>query len=323
MKPLYCLTIACMLLSVNLHASFLPNWLNKCQIVESPAIYVQGWHQLPQVQFWKETMGTSSDSFLINEPDTRQLVGKVSRMDWEFMSGAKRNSLLTSMRRRFGIAKETRLVFTEGRQEFYDPTKVLGDIGKAIEVFENEGVDPWFAQSILLIESPGRLAHSHVGAYGPFQLMPSIARAYGLQVNDMNDERASIHRSAQAAARLIGKSCIPLTARLLERNGIPYNEDALWFKVLTLHVYHAGARNVGKALSTLHHPRGGMQLLNELWRAEAGGFKNASQNYGQIALAALLQLDDFLHHHFSPVCQKSISTTQSRVCTFQKREQNW
>jgi hypothetical protein len=303
----------------NLQASFIPSWLEKCQVVESPAIYVQGWHKLPQVQFWKEAMSTGSDSFLINEPESRKLVGKVSRMKWEFMSGKKRQSLLDNMRRRHGIKSDVRLVFTEGRREFYNPSPVLGHINKAIEVFERQGVDPWYAQAILLIESPGRLAHSNVGAYGPFQLMPNIAKAYGLQVNAMNDERANIHRASHAAARLIRESCIPLTRRMLDRKGIHYNERDLWFMVLTLHVYHAGARNVERALATVNNPQAGMDLLYDLWQAEAGGFKNASQNYGQIALAALIQLDEFMHIHFAPVCKKESPYYSSRVCTFQKR----
>ncbi|MFK7970919.1 MAG: transglycosylase SLT domain-containing protein [Bacteroidia bacterium] len=319
MKKLIIMAAAFTLLSLTLSASFSPAWLDKCQVVESPAIYVQGWDKLPQVRFWKETMATSSDSFLINEPVTRTLVGKVSRMKWEFMSGAKRQLMLDGFRKRFNIAPNTRLVFTEGRKEYYNPSPVLSNISKAIEVFEQSGVDPWYAQAILLIESPGQIRRSEVGAYGPFQLMPSIARAYGLQVDGRVDERADLHRSARAAARLIQESCIPLTARMLDRKGIAYSQDDLWFKVLALHVYHAGSGNVSKALSSIRQPQYGMNLLAQLWNAEAGGFRNASQNYGPIALAALLQLDELLHHSFSPICQKETKLGKSRICTFQKR----
>ena len=34
--------------------------------------------------------------------------------------------------------------------------KVLPDISKAIRVFQQNDVDPWYAQTILLIESPGK-----------------------------------------------------------------------------------------------------------------------------------------------------------------------
>ena len=290
MKSIITLATAITLLSLNLHASFLPSWLDKCQMVESPAIFVEGWHKLPQVQFWKAAMSTSSDSFLINDPQTRRVLATVSRWDWEFMGGAKRAALMNNIRRQYGVARDVKLSFTEGRKEFYDPTQVLPDLGKAIEVFQMQGVDPWFAQAILLIESPGRLAHSEVGAYGPYQLMPSIARAYGLQVSQGHDERSNIVRASQAAARLIKEGCVPQTARLLQRKGIPFHQDDLWFKLLALHVYHAGIGNVSKAMHTIPHPRSGMELLTELWQAEAGGFKNASQNYGQVAVAALLQL---------------------------------
>jgi len=60
--------------------------------------------------------------------------------------------------------------------------------------------------------------------------------------------------------------------------------------MLVLHTYHAGAGNVMAALNKLQPTEGGMQLLQQLWQTEAGGFRNASQNYSQIALAANLRL---------------------------------
>ena len=66
---------------------------------------------------------------------------------------------------------------------------------KGIKVFESSGVDPWYAQAILLIESPGQMKKSRDGAYGPFQLMPKVARAQGLTVNRYTDEREDFDRA--------------------------------------------------------------------------------------------------------------------------------
>ena len=66
-------------------------------------------------------------------------------------------------------------------------------------LFENNGVDPWYAQAILLIESPAQLKKSVVGAYGAFQLMPSVARSHGIIVNKKIDERKDFNKSAFAA----------------------------------------------------------------------------------------------------------------------------
>ncbi len=42
-------------------------------------------------------------------------------------------------------------------------------ISRGIEQFIINDTDPWYAQAILMIESPGKLAYSNAGAYGPFQ----------------------------------------------------------------------------------------------------------------------------------------------------------
>lgn len=46
-------------------------------------------------------------------------------------------------------------------------------------------------------------AVSHAGAVGPWQLMPSVARNYGLKVNRSRDERTDYYKSTHAAARII------------------------------------------------------------------------------------------------------------------------
>jgi hypothetical protein len=60
--------------------------------------------------------------------------------------------------------------------------------------------------------------------------------------------------------------------------------------MLVMHIYHAGAGNVIAALDQINPTEGGMGLIQQLWQTEAAGFKNASQNYSQIALAANIRL---------------------------------
>ena len=68
----------------------------------------------------------------------------------------------------------------------------------------------------------------------------------------------------------------------------------MWFKLLVLHIYHAGAGNVESLLRQLDQPLQGMELIKWMWRNEYGNFKNASQNYSQIAIAAMLTLKDIV-----------------------------
>jgi hypothetical protein len=122
--------------------------------------------------------------------------------------------------------------------------------------------------------------------------MKDVARMYGLKVNKNVDERADFSRSAYAASSLIKTVCIPYAYKMLDSVNIRYfSEDELWFKLLVMHIYHAGAYNVQKALLTLNPTQGNMDLIYNLWRTQTARFKSASQNYSQLVLAAMLEMD--------------------------------
>jgi hypothetical protein len=53
---------------------------------------------------------------------------------------------------------------------------------------------------------------------------------------------------------------------------------------------------VSRALSVIQPETGNMDLIKRLWHTSAGGFRNASQNYSQIAIATLLELDDHVNN---------------------------
>ena len=73
----------------------------------------------------------------------------------------------------------TRLYITTGKKEFYQIEQVIPSLETAINIFQENNVDPWFAQTILLIESPAQLKYSRVGAYGPFQIMKKSCKRHG------------------------------------------------------------------------------------------------------------------------------------------------
>ena len=53
-----------------------------------------------------------------------------------------------------------RLFSTTGKADFYDYTDVLETISRGVLRFQEQDVDPWYAQAILMIESPGKIAIS-------------------------------------------------------------------------------------------------------------------------------------------------------------------
>lgn len=249
------------------------------------------WDKVPQAIFWQEIMQLSPDSALINIASTRQIVGRMSNRIWRTKGESFRLHFKDSVRRSLGLPDWERIMVTTGKQDFYRFDLVFGSLAKGVDAFESFGVDPWYAQSILLIESPGHMRKSVSGAYGAFQLMPGVARQFGLTVNKYVDERRDFERSAYGAAQLISRVCIPSARRIAQQAGLMVDERSTWFRLLVMHVYHAGAGNVSKVVNYIGNPTDGNALIRKMWVTSYGKFGNESQNYTQLALAAHLQLE--------------------------------
>jgi len=271
------------------------------KFLHDPQMYSQGWDTLPQPKFWRKVIALSHDSAVINVASSRKVLCVIPAKEWSSKTELRKTAYKDSLRRAYNVGESESLYVTAGKREFYSYKKVVPSIGEAIKVFNQENCDPWFAQVILLIESPGKVQKSNVGAYGAFQLMKSVAIKYGLKVNKHIDERENFHKSAMAAARLIRRSCIPETKRILDARGLKYNEDDLWFRLMVLHSYHAGAGNVSAVIRKIDPCEGGIDLIREMWRTEANGFKNASQNYSQIGLASMVRFDELVYQHADTV----------------------
>jgi hypothetical protein len=262
--------------------------------LSSRAIYEERWDDLPQAKFWRKVMRTTPDSGYLSVAGCRTIIGKYATKEWQKMNDETRDCITEDARNLYCLGNDDKLLFTAGKNDFYKIEPVLSTIDRGIKIFEQENTDPFYAQVILLIESPGRMQKSTVGAYGPFQLMRSVAKRMGLKVNNGIDERKNFERSAWAAAKLIRTICVPETKAILDRNGIKYNEKDLWFRLLVLHVYHAGAGNVAPVIDKICPTEGNQELIKQVWQTSYGYFKNSSQNYSQLALASLLELDEHI-----------------------------
>ncbi|MBI1837672.1 MAG: transglycosylase SLT domain-containing protein [Flavobacteriia bacterium] len=282
--------------------------------MDAEKIFTDKWAELPQPIFWKQIMKLAPDSCLINVASSRIVLGKMSIKDWNAQTEDRKEIVRDSLRKAYNLDSTERLFVTTGKNDFYRFNDVYPTISKGVEVFEQTGVDPWYAQAILLIESPGQLKKSSVGAYGAFQLMPSVARAMGLTVNNNIDERKDFEKSAMASAKLIKRVCIPEAKRILENQNITYNENDLWFRLFVLHVYHAGAINV-RAVVTKINPEAGegsQELIKQMWQTSAASFGNNSQNYTQLALASQIILNELIYQSGASIYECSL---------FEKHEQ--
>lgn len=265
------------------------------EMIDPEMLVVERWDILAQSKFWKTIITTTKDTCVINIASTRQILDYIIKDVWFEQTEKEKKIFKDSVKDYYCLDTNTRLYITTGKKEFYQIEQVIPSLETAINIFQENNVDPWFAQSILLIESPAQLNYSSVGAYGPFQIMKRVARDMGLTVNKHVDERKDFNKSAFAASELLRRICIPQAYRILcNIGGIEPEGDELWFKLLVLHIYHAGARNVESLLNQLDQPLQGMELIKWMWRNEYGNFKNASQNYSQIAIAAMLTLKDIV-----------------------------
>jgi hypothetical protein len=264
-------------------------------VMHADEIFRDRWDVLEQAQFWKKIMLLSPDTCLINVAANRQVLLKMSKEEWNLKTEEEKTAFKNDIILSNNLPLESTINVTFGKSDFYRFQDVYPTLSKGVEAFEKLGVDPWYAQSILLIESPGQLKKSSAGAYGPFQLMPDVARSMGLVVNDKVDERKDFHKSAMGAAKLISRICIPEAKRILNRHGITYNENELWFRLFVMHVYHAGAGNVSAVVAKIQPTEGSQKLITEMWQTKAAKFGSGSQNYSQLAIAAQLILHDMIY----------------------------
>lgn len=266
------------------------------QFVENQQLYKEGWDTLVQPNFWRTLMTMGDDSALINIGSTRQIIRRIAVKDWDKLTNEGKDAIRDSVKKHYDLPEDEHVYMTSGKKSFYDFEKVIPSIGRGIEIFNQNKVDPFYAQVILLIESPNKMQKSPVGAYGSFQIMRKVAINLGLKVNKYVDERKDFDKSAWASAKLIRTICIPETNKILNEKGIVYNSEDLWYKLLVLHTYHAGAGNVKNAINYINPTRGDMKLITTLWQTEVGSFRNASQNYSQLALASLIELDKIIYN---------------------------
>ncbi len=263
--------------------------------VNNSNLFTEGWDTLAQPVFWKKIIHLSPDSSIINVANTRSQVETISAKNWSAQTESEKDLAKAWICQMNNLDSGTCLFVSIGRKDFFEHRKSLATINEAVKVFQENNVDPWYAQTILLIESPGKTNQkSWAGAIGPFQLMPGVAKMYGLKVTPTKDERQSVSRSAYGASQLLSRSFIPKVKQMLESRNITYDEKDTWFRLLVLHTYHAGPGNVNAVLNVINPTVGNMDLIRKMWVTEAKGFKNESQNYSQIALGCLLNFNDII-----------------------------
>lgn len=291
--------LSCVEIAPNLNACILPIE----QIQENNWLLYQ-----PEIGFWVEDIELSADSFLVVDQLTRSVVDVVHKdVVGDIENGGNLKCLGQLYKGICFDADDSYVKFVRGRNSFFNYAQIGPHLSTGMQIFEGLDVNPIYAQLLLLIESPNNPnAVSSAGARGHFQLMPSIARKYGLRVNRYTDDRIVFDKSAKAAAKLFKYYCIPSAKRICSDLQLEVKEDALWFQLLALHVYNAGGGNVRKAARLHKGVVSGNELITLLWHTKVGAFGNSSQNYSQLCLASYLAYKAFLQK------QRAIYVTNNR-----------
>lgn len=266
------------------------------EVISSYNLINEGWGELNQTKFWQTIFRLDNDVAVINNSNTREIIKTVDFDQWMSQTQEQKDLYFDSLRISLGADSLQVFYVTTGKSDYYQFHLVVKDIIRAEPIFDSLEVDPWYAQSILLIESPGKIRKSNVGAYGSFQLMESVAKQYGLKINKYVDEREDFDKSAVAAAKLIHQVCIPQAHKILAPylDSSMYKESDIWFQLLVLHIYHAGATNVKRVVDYMNPTEFGQVFITRLWQTKYKNFQNASQNYSQVAVAANIELTNLM-----------------------------
>ncbi|HRI22930.1 MAG TPA: hypothetical protein PLA68_18355 [Panacibacter sp.] len=151
--------------------------------VFDPSIYHYRLDTLAQVKFWRTIMNLHEDTAIISLASSREMIQKISMKDWNAKTDSAKKYYKDSVRLCRNLDTSSKIYITAGKKFFYDFDRTSQNFQKGIHCFIDNNVDPWYAQAILLIESPNDLQKSQADAYVSLQLMKDVARRNGLKVN--------------------------------------------------------------------------------------------------------------------------------------------
>ncbi len=256
-----------------------------------------------QVQFWKRNIQLSEDSFLVVNQRNREILDVLHKKTvLNIEDGQNLKSLGQIYRSLSKDSIEPTVKFVRGRKSFFNYEGIGPQLETGMRIFAEHDVNPIICQMLLLIESPNNPRGISVsGAAGHFQLMPSVAKRYGLRViapynrYHAADERYNFYKSAHVAARLVKGYCIPQAKMVCKTLNLEPDLDALWFNLLVLHVYNAGGGTLNHVANNIKRDfKDGNEFVVALWSTRLGRFGNSSQNYSQLCLASYLAYSEFL-----------------------------
>lgn len=168
---------------------------------------------------WLDTTNCTADSIILSLPDS---VYKARLQALPFIIEVPYNVVVRDFIARY-LKHPQRIAALRTKAQYYFPMFE--------DAFGKAGL-PYELKYLAVIESAlNPTAHSHAGAAGLWQFMPSTGKIYGLEINSLVDERMDPVKSTQAACRFLTSL---------------YNIFGDWN--LAIAAYNCGPGNVNKAI---------------------------------------------------------------------------
>jgi hypothetical protein len=91
--------------------------------------------ELPQIKFWLSIMNLSQDSAILCFHDNREIIQKISILDWNSKSDSLKKMYKDSVRLIKKIDTNNRILITSGKKFFYDFEKTSKNFHQGINCF--------------------------------------------------------------------------------------------------------------------------------------------------------------------------------------------
>ena len=97
-------------------------------------------------------MQVGPDWSVVYAPSSRKILNRIPTVIWKKFNRYQRYQHLQEFSKQHCV--EGNLFVAQGKSNFYRFHEVLPEMKSVIATFNRYGVDPWYAQSVLMIESP-------------------------------------------------------------------------------------------------------------------------------------------------------------------------
>lgn len=157
-----------------------------------------------QFEFWNTVFRLDSSKAILYHSDSQRIEDTV-----EAIHGRKREDYLDSLHQARTAEDETFKLFTGMKQHMRDNVSRAYETGylqQLLDTLKANDLGTYHAGLIMIESGFNKDAVSKFGAGGIAQFMPTIAREYGLKVNEEVDERLDVAKSFHAFATYMKKA---------------------------------------------------------------------------------------------------------------------